>query len=143
METKTLLIFTLLQTCGYFRNLHCAPSSRDTRSVSEIVVFEIGTCRDCHKILVRDTIIRCAPRNNTSHVSSIVSYDGGRCYREEHIACVKITDRSSTGEGAIVTIKSGDVELPYIKLNITSHRGKGYNLFLEIRGVDPSKPECK
>lgn len=143
METRGLLFFTLLVTCGYMKTLHSAPSSRDIRSATENVVFERGTCRGCHKILVRDSIIRCAPRNNASYVSSLVSYDGVGCCREEQIACVRVTDRSEGGEGANVTVKSGDVQQPFIKLNITSHQGKGYHLFLEIRGLDPKNPDCK
>lgn len=143
MGTKGLLLFTLLVTCGYLRTLHSAPPSRKIRSENDTVVFERGTCRGCHKILVRDSIIRCASRNNASHVSSIVSYGGAGSCREEKIACVRVTDRSEEGEGANVTVRSGDVQQSFIKLNITSHQGKGYHLFLEIRGVDPNSPDCE
>lgn len=143
METRGLFFFSLLVTCGYLRTLHSAPSSTDGRPATENVVFENGTCRSCHKILVRDTVIRCAPLKNASHVSTIVSYDGIGCRREEKIACVRVTDRSETGEGAQVTVKSGGVQQPHVTLNITSRQGKGYHLFLEIRGVDPSAPDCK
>jgi hypothetical protein len=57
--------------------------------------------------------------------------------------CVKITDRSKEGDGANVAIKSGNIQQPFIKLNITSRQGKGYHLSVEIRGIDPSKPDCR
>jgi len=142
MENRGLLIFTLLVSFGYLQTLRSAPSSRDVRSASENMIFSLSTCKNCHKILVRDTIIRCAPRNNASHVSTIATYNGAGCRGDEQIACVTVTDRSSEGEGANVTVKSGALGQPYIKLNITSHQGKGYHLSLEIRGVDPKKPDC-
>jgi hypothetical protein len=142
MATKALLLFTLLASCCYLHTLHSAPSDRDTGAVPENVIFENGSCRDCHKILMRDVIIRCAPRND-SHVTTIVSYDGISCRREEDITCVKVTDRSEERHGADVVIKSGNIHQPYIKLNITSRRGRGYHLSVEIRGIDPSKPDCR
>lgn len=143
MGTKGLLRFILLVSCCYLRTLDSAPSSQGTEAVPENVIFERGTCQECHKILLRDTVIRCAPRNNESHVSTILSYDGVRCLRDEEITCVKITDRSTEGDGADVAIKSGNIQQPYIKLNITSRQGKGYHLSVEIRGIDPSKPDCR
>jgi hypothetical protein len=142
MGTKGLLLFTLLVSCCYLRILDSAPSIQGTAAVLENVIFEHGTCRDCDKILLRDTVIRCAPRNNGSHVSTILSYDGVRYLRDEEITYVKITDRSEEGDGAGVEIKSGNIEQPFIKLNITSRQGKGYHLSVEIRGIDPSKPDC-
>lgn len=143
MGTNGLLLLTFLASCCYLRILHSAPSSQGSAAAPENVIFQTGTCRDCHKILMRDTVIRCAPQRNDSHVSTILSYDGVRCLRDEEIACVKITDRSQKGEGADVAIKSGGVQQPYIKLNITSSQGKGYHLSVEIRGIDPSKPDCR
>jgi hypothetical protein len=143
METKGLLFFTLLVSCCYLHTLHSAPSGRDTAAAPENVIFQNGTCLDCHKILLRDTVIRCASRNNDSHVSTILAYDGVSCRRDEEITCVKVTDRSMERHGADVAIKSGSIHQPYIKLNITSRQGRGYHLSVEIRGIDPSKPDCR
>ncbi|PNF25226.1 hypothetical protein B7P43_G13878 [Cryptotermes secundus] len=142
MGAKELLLFTLLVSCCYLRTLDSAPSSQGTAAVPENVIFERGTCRDCHKVLLTESVIRCAPRNNGSHVSTILSYDGVCCHRDEEITCVKIKDCSREGDGADVSIKSGDIQQPSIKLNITSRQGKGYHLSVEIRGIDPSKPDC-
>lgn len=115
------------------------PLRRTVRAAEENVIFIEGICRDCQKPLVRDTIIRCA---NNGTVSTIVSYDGLSCGEDVKIACVAITDRSDNGDGANVQIKSGAIGQPFLKLNITSNPNKGYNLFLEIRGVDPSRTDC-
>jgi hypothetical protein len=92
---------------------------------------------------MRDNIYRCPPWHANDTVNTIVSYDGVQCKAEEEIACVKVTDCSRARDGAIVKIKSGDIGQPYIKLNITSNPGKGYDLCVEMRGVNPQKPDCK
>ena len=112
---------------------------RRARSTEENEVFTLGTCEDCYKIVVRDTIFR-HPKKGL--VSTIVTYDGVRCVEPTIIACVKIIDRSDNGDGANVSKNLGGVGDPYLKLNITSNPDKGYRLFLEIRGKDPSNPNC-
>jgi hypothetical protein len=77
-------------------------------------------------------------------VNTIVSYDGVACGGDDRIDCVKITDWSSTRDGADVTVISGGIGQPYIKLNITAQQpGKGYDLCVEIRGYNPLIPDCK
>jgi hypothetical protein len=142
METKGPLSLTVLVICCCLHSMHSAPS-RHTRQVTPNVIFELGTCRDCHKVLLRDVVTRCQPWYCAGKVSTILSYDGVGCRTEEQIACVKLTDCSGRGDGAIVAVKSGNIQQPYIRLNITSHPGKGYRLCVEIRGVDPSRPDCK
>lgn len=142
MATKALLRVTILASLCCLHTLHAAPS-RHSRQVTPTVIFERGTCRDCHKLLLWDVIARCPPWHSDRQVSTILSYDSVHCQREEQIACVKVTDCSRTGNGAKVVIKSGNIAEPYIRLNITSHPGKGYRLCVEIRGINPARPDCK
>ena len=78
-------------------------------------------------------------------MNTILTYDGvGCCGRpDERIDCVKVTDCSNTRDGANVTVISGGIGQPYIRLNITAKvPGKGYNLCVEMRGYNPQRPDC-
>jgi hypothetical protein len=145
METERLLSFAFLVFCCCLHSLHSAPPSRHPRQVSqdEASVFQLGKCQDCQKLLVRDNVARCPASNSDQSVNTILSYDSFECHADEQIACVKVTDCSPTRDGAIVAIKSGNIGEPFIRLNITSHPGKGYRLRVEIRGINRLDPECK
>jgi hypothetical protein len=112
-------------------------------SQNESVVFKKGNCLDCKKLLMRDYVARWQPWYSSVPVNTILSYDGVACHPEERIDCVKITDCSIARDGANVTIISGGIGQPYIRLNImATHPGKGYSLLVEIRGNNPLRPDC-
>jgi hypothetical protein len=92
---------------------------------------------------MRDDVFRCPARHGDDTVNTILSYDGVGCHEDEEIACVKVTDCSHARDGANVDVISGNIGQPYIRLNITSHPGKGYNLCVEMRGVNPLRPNCR
>jgi len=145
METKGLFIFTALVIFCCLQAMYSAPVYRYRRQVSqnETIVFEEGNCSDCKKLLMGDHVARWQPWYSDVPVNTIVSYDGVGCHKDERIDCVKITDYSSARDGANVTIISGGIGQPYIRLNITArHPGKGYSLFVEMRGYNPLRPDC-
>jgi len=93
---------------------------------------------------MRDVVARWQPWYISAPVNTILSYDGvGCCGIDERIDCVKITDCSITLDGANVTVISGGIGQPYIRLNITaSQPGKGYNLLVVMSGKNPYRPDC-
>jgi hypothetical protein len=93
---------------------------------------------------MRQLVARYQPLVSAVPVNTILSYDGVGCLTDEVIACVKVIDYSSTRVGANVTVKSGGIGHPYIRLNITATSPvTGYRVCVEIRGYDPLKPECQ
>jgi len=93
---------------------------------------------------MRDLVARYQPWYSAVPVNTILSYDGVGCHIDEKITCVKVTDHSSARDGANVTIISGGIGQPYIRLNITAKSpGKGYSVCVEMRGYDPLRPGCK
>jgi len=147
MESKGLLSFTALVVIFCcLHSMRSAPSHRYPRQVNQndTIVFALGTCKDCYKLLMRDLVTRHQPWYSSVPVNTILSYDGVGCHADEKIKCVKVTDYSSTHLGANVTVVSGGTEQPYIRLNITAKSpGKGYSVCVEMRGYDPLKPDCK
>jgi hypothetical protein len=146
METNGLLSFTAIVIFCCLHSVHSAPTNRYRRQVnqSEAIVFQLGNCLDCQKLLMRDYVARRQPWYSDVPVNTILSYDGVGRHTEERIDCVKITDRSSTCDGANVDVILGDNGQPYIKLNITAGQpGKGYCLCVEIRGYNPLRPDCE
>jgi len=91
-----------------------------------------------------DLVVRYQPWYSSVPVNTILSYDGVGCVTEENITCVRVTDCSSTRDGANVTVISGAIGQPYIRLNITAKApSKGYSVYVEMRGSDPQRPDCK
>jgi len=93
---------------------------------------------------MRDLVAIYQPWYSAVPVNTILSYDSVLCHTHENITCVKVTDYSSTCDGANVTVIAGDIGQPYIRLNITAKTpGKGYSVCVELRGYDPMNPDCK
>lgn len=89
----------------------------------------IGRCNPEHVKFHGENII--LNNNGENHVTAVIIIN---VESNVYITCVNILDQVANGEGGFPRFLEGGVGHNFVKFEVTTHYGKGFNFYVEIYG---------
>nr|XP_022915403.1 uncharacterized protein LOC111425539 [Onthophagus taurus] len=111
-----------------------------TENVTEDSYIEVGIVKQQHHLYVG----RCSPKDIKYHGENIIVNNDGKSHVGAdilitidglvYITCVKVWDQVPDGEGGYPYYTDGGVGKNFIRFNVTTGYGKGFDFYVEIFG---------